>query len=103
VNLVGPGGLMFLVSSDIEKPDANTREFIRSHVMLGKNRGKKLPSRSSKKPTPSSSESTSSRVLITLPDTPQIFRRFASPSSTIAFADTIEPGELNDVLRRKLL
>jgi hypothetical protein len=35
-----PPELRFLVSTDVEKPDADLRKFIRSHVMQGKNKGK---------------------------------------------------------------
>lgn len=31
----------FIVSTDVQKTDAKTRKLIRSHVMLGKNRGKR--------------------------------------------------------------
>ncbi|KAF2668082.1 hypothetical protein BT63DRAFT_457382 [Microthyrium microscopicum] len=38
-----PAELQFLVSTGVEKPNENLRKFIRSHVMLGKNKGKKRP------------------------------------------------------------
>ncbi|KAK3375797.1 hypothetical protein B0T24DRAFT_664915 [Lasiosphaeria ovina] len=41
-------GLQFVVSTGLEKPDADVRKFIRSHVMKGKNLGKKLQPRSQK-------------------------------------------------------
>jgi hypothetical protein len=46
----GSTGLHFVVSGSLEKPDPELRKFIRSHVMQGKNRGRKLPSRKKKKP-----------------------------------------------------
>ncbi|OIW23439.1 hypothetical protein CONLIGDRAFT_664509, partial [Coniochaeta ligniaria NRRL 30616] len=38
-------GLHFVVSTGVEKPNAELRQFIRSHVMLGKNKGKTRPPR----------------------------------------------------------
>ncbi|KAK4158673.1 hypothetical protein QBC43DRAFT_248993 [Cladorrhinum sp. PSN259] len=46
-----PGPVIhFVVSTGTEKADPELRKFIRSHVMQGKNKGKKLPSRK-RKPT----------------------------------------------------
>lgn len=36
----GTAELPFIVLASVAKPDSNTRKFIRSHVMKGKNKGK---------------------------------------------------------------
>ncbi|RVD89240.1 uncharacterized protein DFL_000256 [Arthrobotrys flagrans] len=44
-----PVEIHFIVSTDTAKTDADTRKFIRSHVMLGKNLGRPRPDRRKKK------------------------------------------------------
>jgi hypothetical protein len=101
----------FVVSTGTEKPDPELRKLIRSHVMLGKNRGKILPTRK-RKPKgsePSASDldedaearyfasSTASHSLpVAVP------RALGSGMSTICFADALEPGTIEVVLRCKL-
>ncbi|KAF2095836.1 hypothetical protein NA57DRAFT_67545 [Rhizodiscina lignyota] len=58
-----PAGLHFLIATGVEKPDPKLRKFIRSHVMLGKNRGKTRSmgkkGQKTKKGVPSSNSNTS--------------------------------------------
>ena len=112
----GTAGLHFVVSTGVEKPNPELRKFIRSHVMLGKNRGKTLPPRKREPKrvqevsSPSSDASTASvsgpdgdlvgpsatshPVLpVTVP------RKFGSAVSTICFADAVEPGTVEVVLQ----
>jgi hypothetical protein len=107
--------LHFVVSSNLEKPDTELRKFIRSHVMRGKNQGRKLPLRK-KKPKagqeiPSSSFDASAKGIhgsFALPSTAfvpnpvpavTIPRSFGSGMSTISFADALEPGTIEVVLQ----
>jgi hypothetical protein len=115
----GSTGLHFVVSGSLEKPDPELRKFIRSHVMQGKNRGRKLPSRKKKKPRVDQELSASSAspgdlhesllpptvtasspvstISATLP------RSFGSGMSTISFADNLEPGTIEVVLQCELV
>lgn len=115
----GITGMHFVVSTGIEKPDPELRKLIRSHVMLGKNRGKILPTRGKRKPegpepTSSSSDpsppntsdpdedaetrySTSSTASHSLPVA--VPRVLGSGMSTICFADALEPGTVEVVLQ----
>lgn len=119
-------GLHFVISTGVvEKPDPELRKLIRSHVMLGKNRGKKAPHRkggpkrvpdvssacSDALPTstsgpdgealvgPSTSHPTSTSRHPVLPVV-VVPSKFGSASSTIQFADaSIEPGAVDIVLQ----
>ena len=113
-------GMHFVVSTGTEKPDPELRKLIRSHVMLGKNRGKILPTRK-RKPKgsePTSSSSDPSPPIASDPDEEAEARYFASSTashslpvavpralgsgmSTICFADALEPGTIEVVLRCK--
>lgn len=99
-------GLHFVVSTDVEKPNPELRKFIRSHCMLGKNRGKTLPPRkrkpkrtqdastSSESPASSTTTTVSRHILpVTVP------RKFGSDLSTIRFANTVEPRVAEVVLQ----
>ncbi|KAI1765462.1 hypothetical protein GGR53DRAFT_261179 [Hypoxylon sp. FL1150] len=112
--------LHFIVSTDIEKPNPNLRKFIRSHVMLGKNRGK---TRSVEKKrqratedvpvvTPHTStvdtlnpneQSISSAVASTTASQPilplTIPRKFGSDISSMSFPDAVEPRTVEVVLK----
>ncbi|MCJ1281112.1 hypothetical protein MMC26_000430 [Xylographa opegraphella] len=99
-------GLHFVVSTDAKKPNPELRKFIRSHCMLGKNRGKTLPLRK-KKPrrtqdasNPSESPASSTTTTVSrhiLPVT--VPRKFGSDLSTIRFADAVEPAAVEVVLQ----
>lgn len=102
--------LHFVVSTDVEKPNPNLRKFIRSHCMLGKNRGKTLPPRKRKvdrtrtqdaSTSPASpaayTTTTASRHIQTSPVT--VPRKFGSNLSTVRFADQVEQGAVEVVLR----
>ncbi|KAK3358803.1 hypothetical protein B0T25DRAFT_599686 [Lasiosphaeria hispida] len=104
-------GLHFVVSTDLEKPDANLRKLIRSHVMQGKNRGKTHPHRARKRKGvldapesltclegPDSNASSSGVVLPILAP-----RRFGSELSTICFPDGVEPKTVEVVLQFSLI
>jgi hypothetical protein len=117
-------GLHFVVSNGVEKPDPELRKLIRSHVMLGKNQGKKLPPRKRKTKTveelscssfdrllPPASDPNESHVSSSTPSAttahPEpvlavtIPRKLGSGMSTISFADSLEPGTIEVVLQRK--
>ena len=120
----GTAELHFVVSNDVEKPNPELRKFIRSHVMQGKNLGKKT--RPSRKRGPkrlvdesSSSSDTSSagtlrpdvdldRSAVSSTTDPHhvvpvtIPRKFGSFLSTIHFADAVEPGTVEVVLHCEL-
>jgi hypothetical protein len=113
-------GLHFVVSTGVEKPNPELRKFIRSHVMLGKNRRKTYPPRK-RKPKGgqdvASSISDASLAVASGPDRdlvgPSVSsamashpvlpvavpRKFGSDVSTIPFADAVEPGTVDVVLR----
>jgi hypothetical protein len=114
-------GMHFVVSTGTEKPDPELRKLIRSHVMLGKNRGKVLPPRKRKPkgvPEPTSSSSDPSPPSASDPDEDAEARYSASSTaphslpvavprvlgsgmSTICFADVLEPGTIEVVLQCK--
>jgi hypothetical protein len=93
-----------VVSINVDKPDADTRRAIRSHVMQGKNLGRKLPARTQKvfldKSSPDSSESSrsNSEALMVAP----VSRQFGTLFSTISLADVVEPEKLSAVLNCEL-
>ena len=118
-------GLHFVVSDGLEKPNPELRKLIRSHVMLGKNQGKKLPPRKRKtkvaeKLSSSSSDpspppvshpdegltgSVTSSITATHPEpvlSLTIPRKLGSGMSTISFADALEPGTIEVVLQCEL-
>ena len=82
--------LHFVVSTDAEKQTPELRKLIRSHCMLGKNRGKTLPQRKGKSRTTTAA----SRQL--LPAT--VPRKFGSDLSPVPFADAVEPSVVEVVL-----
>ena len=88
--------LPFIVSFDGTKADSDTRLFIRSHVMIGKNRGRELPKQRGprkKKNTKTKSLNPSDSVRVgTIP------RWLTSKFSSVRFADDVEPALLEDVL-----
>ncbi|KFY32795.1 hypothetical protein V495_08731 [Pseudogymnoascus sp. VKM F-4514 (FW-929)] len=103
--------LHFVVSTDVEKQTPELRKFIRSHCMIGKNRGKTLPHRK-KKPkgtlddasllresiegssTMATTTTTSHHApLATVP------RKLGSELSSIQFASAVEPEVVEVVLR----
>jgi hypothetical protein len=116
-------GLHFVVSNSVEKPNPELRKFIRSHVMMGKNRGKTLPLRKRKQKEiqdPSSSSCASSASLrghdapSALPTTVAIAntlshevllapatvpRKFGSDVSTFQFPIVLEPGTIEIILQ----
>jgi hypothetical protein len=99
--------LPFVVFTDKSRPDAETRKFIRSYVMLGKNR-RKTPLRSSNDNTveqacsvPSTGKvlhTQGSRIRAGLPVIPG---KVGSDLSTIQFADNVEIGVMETVIRCK--
>ncbi|KAK3389938.1 hypothetical protein B0H63DRAFT_105702 [Podospora didyma] len=112
--------LHFLVSTGVEKPNPELRRFIRSHVMLGKNLGRALPPRTTRRRrrkenvTPSStgdvegldkdqleplpSLNSLSRTHRVLP-IPEVPRKFGSNMSSIRFTETIDPEVVEVVLQ----
>ncbi|KAF4632202.1 hypothetical protein G7Y89_g5924 [Cudoniella acicularis] len=119
----GITGLHFVVSSSVEKPNPELRKFIRSHVMIGKNRGKTLPPRKRKQkglqdgsfsspdaisaspPSPGEFSASSTATTATtvshpvLPVQVTVPRKFGSDVSTIRFAAAVQPGTVEIVLQ----
>lgn len=79
-------GMPFVNSTSIDKADPETRKLIRSHCMLGKNRGKILHSR--RKP----------KREILVEATSAVPNKLGSELSLLQFADSIEPSTLWEVL-----
>jgi hypothetical protein len=124
----GTAGLHFMVKTGVEKFDPESRKLIRSHVMMGKNLGKKLEKprsprkrrepkvavrkelsssssssldggqvRSSPSTSPSTVSASKSHTVLQPPAT--VPHKFASDASTICFADVVEPGTVEVVLK----
>ncbi|KAI1390318.1 uncharacterized protein F4822DRAFT_428656 [Hypoxylon trugodes] len=108
----GSDGLPFIVSTSTKKADPELRKFIRSHVMVGKNRGKTLGPRAkrdkkSKEPdtTTEKSDVTSSmddiyienRILLSA-SLRAIPKRVGTNTSFIQFADTVEQSAINTIM-----
>ncbi|XXG93831.1 hypothetical protein Hte_000080 [Hypoxylon texense] len=96
------------VSTGTKKPDPEIRRSIRSHVMVGKNRGKTLPPRKKKSTAPSSVSDSHSYNLRTDHECAEaslgtatldiIPRKVGSDLSFIRFADTIEESAIGVIL-----
>ncbi|CAG8972912.1 hypothetical protein HYALB_00001332 [Hymenoscyphus albidus] len=87
----------FVVSTGpVEKHNAEVRKLIRTHVMLGKNRGRVLPPRKKKNKDveASLSEKPLSESVTTC--TP---RNFGSDLCAVRFADTVTPEAITSILR----
>jgi hypothetical protein len=112
----GATELHFVVSIGKEKPNPALRKLIRSHVMLGKNRGKTLPPR--KKTHKESTDSSSSNLDHSLSSISQskpsistnnsyypakIPQIFGVNMSTVQFPGDVEPKVVEVVLRCELL
>lgn len=99
--------LPFVVQTSVEKPGLEVRKFIRSHVMLGKNKGKILGNkRHHKKPYAGNSagrcDDNGQRLeLITTTFQTAIAPKVGSDLSTIRLADAVEPYKIDVVLRCK--
>ncbi|ETS86339.1 hypothetical protein PFICI_00167 [Pestalotiopsis fici W106-1] len=96
-------GLRFITVAGGEKPDAASRKNIRSHVMVGKNRGKKFPNRKRKSKVQTAAEdprepagTLSRSIIASLTAVPP---KFGSALSTIHFANDVQPREVEIVLR----
>ncbi|KIN08820.1 hypothetical protein OIDMADRAFT_175530 [Oidiodendron maius Zn] len=111
-----PSELPFLTTTGAEKPNPKLRKFIRSHVMLGKNRGKTLPPRkkiqkdvqsrsasiseASSASQPGSEDTSTSPATASQPIFPiAVPPKFGSDASTIGIIDTVEPEAIEIVLR----
>ncbi len=103
-----PAELHFLVSNNVEKPDADLRKFIRRHVMKGKNKGKTpRPSnkprkpRKGKKDSPESSDRSQSEDLIGYACGPLAVapRKFGATWSAARLASDIDPSAVEVVLQ----
>lgn len=109
-------GLHFVVSTRADKFNPQMRKLIRSHVMLGKNRGKTIKRGTRNRgaevqavdllpPSPVRSVETSSVTPESESDVTPVLaapRKFGSEFSTIQFADHLEPGTIDVVLQCKL-
>jgi hypothetical protein len=91
----------FILSTGKQKGDAATRKLIRSHVMLGKNKGKPRPSKRTRLlpwetvPAWSSSEN----VSVVQGQFSVVPKRVGSDWSFIQLADEIEPAALAEILK----
>jgi hypothetical protein len=104
----GSSMLPFLVFTDTSGPDDKTRRFIRSHVMLGKNR-RKRPSRRSvdeavQQTFPIDStlgKSKDPRIPSSMDDSalPRIPSKVGSDLSSIQFADNVDASVIETVIR----
>lgn len=83
----------FIVSTGKKKANSETRKLIRSHVMLGKNLGRKLqrPARAKSK-TSTDQEGWELALLRTIP------QRVGSDISFVPFADKVDPALASDLL-----
>ena len=109
-----PTELQFLVSTNVDKPDADLRKFIRRHVMQGKNKGKTpRPSTKPRKPrqrknNPSDvkdgsqsadsnqdSNRSSSEPLVVVP------RKFGATWSAVRLASDVDPSSVEVILQRE--
>lgn len=109
-------GLHFVVSTRADKFNPQMRKLIRSHVMLGKNRGKTIKRATRNRgaevqaadllpPSPVRSVEMSSVTPESESDVTPVLaapRKFGSEFSTIQFADHLEPGTIDVVLQCKL-
>ena len=116
----GTSGLHFVVSTNVEKPDPELRKVIRSHVMMGKNRGKTFPCQKKKTKdvhdpsfsssnTPLASTSSPDEDLVGPPASSAtashpvcqfaVPRKFGTDWSTFRFPDGVEPGTVDVVLQ----
>jgi hypothetical protein len=116
----GRSGLHFVVSTNVEKPDPELRKVIRSHIMMGKNRGKTFPRRKKKTKEVQDVSSSSSNTPLTSTSSPDedqvgppassvvashpvrpftVPRKFGTDWSTFRFADGVEPGTVDVVLQ----
>ncbi|KAI0385753.1 hypothetical protein F5Y04DRAFT_244576 [Hypomontagnella monticulosa] len=108
------GDLAFIVSTSTKKPDPELRKFIRSHVMIGKNRGRTLrprynkiadsdspidPSQSNLNQVQDQEEDESARSSSTARSLSVIPRRVGSDLSFVQFADKIEDSSLTVIFQ----
>lgn len=85
----------FLVSTGpVEKHNVEVRKLIRTHVMIGKNRGRVLPPRKKKKNVTPLNES--SPILPVA-----ISRKFGSDLSAVQFAENVTPEAVDSILHCK--
>ncbi|KAI8965291.1 hypothetical protein F5Y11DRAFT_344733 [Daldinia sp. FL1419] len=104
------GSMPFIVSTSTKKPDPEMRKFIRSHVMMGKNRGKILRPKynqaggwsnhqsshnSRSRPGPEEEYDEDSPIILTPVTVPQ---RVGGDLSFVRFADTIEDSRVSVIL-----
>ena len=93
----------FILSTGRQKGDAETRKLIRSHVMLGKNKGKPRPTK--RKPSSASetwsAQTSAEDVFIVQEYFSIVPNRVGSDWSFTHLADEIEPATLANVLKCK--
>jgi hypothetical protein len=96
----------FIVSTGGKKDDPEMRKLIRSHVMLGKNRGKSRPAKRKEPPAwevvPAWGASDGPSAMIQVSHS-VIPSRVGSDWSFTQFADTIEPSTIADIVMCKLI
>lgn len=81
-----------VTTGPVEKHDAEVRKMIRTHVMIGKNKGRVLPPRKKKKKNVTSATESSPMYPATIP------RKFGSDLSATQFAERVTPEAVNTIL-----
>jgi hypothetical protein len=89
----------FVISTSMNKVDPEMRKLIRSHCMLGKNRGRVLHSR--RKPKTVFPVSEPVQNLLDLEVASAVPNKLGSELSLLRFADSVEPSMLWEVLKCK--
>ncbi|KAH8677970.1 hypothetical protein BX600DRAFT_431279 [Xylariales sp. PMI_506] len=107
----GDGPMQFIVSTDLSRADTKTRQLIRSHVMLGKNRQKAgKGGRAGKKKartqpagwtfiTVTNQSWNSDLDLVLQVHSASVPLKVGSEFSFVEFADTVDPGMMANLLR----
>ena len=92
------GGFLFIISTGVKNEDPATRKMVRSHAMIGKNRGK---SRSVPQKPHMINQTTNPQAD---PDAAFVIpRKVGSDLSLIRFADSVDPTLVEVVLKCKLM
>ncbi|RDW88422.1 hypothetical protein BP6252_00454 [Coleophoma cylindrospora] len=90
-------GMPFVISTSMNKAAPEMRKLIRSHCMLGKNRGRVLHSRRKPKTVVPVSEPV--QTLLDLEAATAVPNKLGSELSLLRFADSVDPSTLWEVLK----
>lgn len=93
-------GMPFVISTSMNKADPEMRKLIRSHCMLGRNRGRILHSRRKpKKTVVPASEPVIEKLLDLKAAASAVPNKLGSELSLLRFADSVEPSTLWKLLK----